>query len=287
MDIDFIKMHGAGNDYVYIDMIRHHQNPDYNRLDFNDLAEKISSRHFGVGGDGLVLIMPSETADFRMRMFNADGSEAEMCGNAIRCVGKYLYDRKYIEADSMGIETAVGIKRLRIIEKDDSGKAVKLKVDMGLPILDGKDIPVSVDSNPVTGIEVEGYRGTAVSMGNPHFVTFVDEITDKMVLNDGPKIEINPIFPRKANVEFVKVLAPDRIRMRVWERGTGETLACGTGACAAVVASVLNNHTSRKVSVMLPGGTLEIEWDDADNRVYMTGPAEEVFTGTYFYCCGQ
>ncbi len=278
MDINFIKMHGAGNDYVYIDLLK-------NRYDvnFNDLASKIADRHFGVGGDGLVLIMPSERADFRMRMFNLDGSEAEMCGNAIRCVAKYILDRQYKEGDSVAIETLAGIKTLEVVKRDRDGKAEILKVNMGKPILKGRDIPVNSDDEPVLNLEVLGYKGTAVSMGNPHIVFFVDEITDKMVLEDGPKIEVHELFPNKVNVEFAEVLDKNNIKMRVWERGSGETLACGTGACATGVAAVLNSLTDRKVNIHALGGTLTVEWDEKSGDVYLSGPAEEVFHGVYYY----
>lgn len=278
MDIEFIKMEGAGNDYIYLDLLK-----DSYDVDFSDLAKKIADRHFGVGGDGLVLMMESREADYRMRMFNADGSEAEMCGNAIRCVGKYLYDRAYLDNREFSIETLVGIKNLSIFETDEDGKAVKLRVDMGEPVLKGRDIPVQFDMEPVIGVEVRGYEGTAMSMGNPHFVIFVDEISDNHVLIDGPLLEKAPEFPNRINVEFVSVIDRDNIEMRVWERGSGETLACGTGACASAVASVLNDKTSREMNVKLLGGTLRIEWDEPSNTVYMTGPATEVFSGTYNY----
>lgn len=278
MDIEFIKMEGVGNDYVYLDLLK-----DSYDVDFSDLAKKIADRHFGVGGDGLVLMMESREADYRMRMFNADGSEAEMCGNAIRCVGKYLYDRAYLDNREFSIETLVGIKNLSIFETDEDGKAVNLRVDMGEPVLKGRDIPVQFDMEPVIGVEVRGYEGTAMSMGNPHFVIFVDEISDNHVLIDGPLLEKAPEFPNRINVEFVSVIDRDNIEMRVWERGSGETLACGTGACASAVASVLNDKTSREMNVKLLGGTLRIEWDEASNTVYMTGPATEVFSGTYNY----
>ncbi len=277
MQINFIKMHGAGNDYIYLDLIR-------DRLDVNlhDLAKNISSRHFGVGGDGLVLIMKSNSADYHMRMFNADGSEAEMCGNAIRCVGKYLFDNGYLKKDEFSIETLGGIKRLWITQKDQNRKAVKLRVDMGEPILNGREIPVHIDENPVTDLQLMGYIGTAVSMGNPHFVIPVESITDDQVLVDGPKLEINPIFPNRANIEFIRVVDRHTMEMRVWERGSGETLACGTGACAGAVAGVINNLVDRTVDVKLLGGTLTIEWNE-NNRVYMSGPAQEVFRGFYYY----
>ena len=278
MDIEFIKMEGAGNDYVYLDLLKNNYD-----LDFNDLAKKIADRHFGVGGDGLVLMMESSVAHYRMRMFNADGSEAEMCGNAIRCVGKYLYDRAYLDDREFSIETLAGIKQLSIFETDEDGRSVKLRVDMGEPVLRGVDIPVQFKIEPVVGVTVRGYEGTAVGMGNPHFVIFVDEITDNHVLLDGPLLEKSPEFPNKTNVEFVSVIDREQIEMRVWERGSGETLACGTGACASAVAGVLNNKTSREMNVKLLGGMLRIEWEESSNRVFMTGPATEVFSGMYTY----
>jgi diaminopimelate epimerase len=276
MNIDFVKMEGAGNDYVYLDLIS-----DSYDVDYGDLARRISDRHFGVGGDGLVLIMQSDIADYKMRMLNADGSEAEMCGNAIRCVGKYLYDHRYLTAANLSIETLAGIKGLSIVETDEHGRATQLRVNMGEPMLNGKDIPVSFDMEPVIDVEVRGYRGTAVSMGNPHFVIFLDEVNDNHVLLDGPRLEVAPEFPKRINVEFNRVLDRENMEMRVWERGSGETLACGTGACASAVAAVLNNFTSRRVAVKLLGGTLVIEWDEESNAVYMTGPATQVFAGVY------
>ncbi len=278
MDIEFIKMEGVGNDYIYLDLLKNNYD-----VDFQDLAKHIADRHFGVGGDGLVLMMQSRNADYRMRMFNADGSESEMCGNAIRCVGKYLYDQAYLDDREFSIETLAGNKILSVFETDEDGKATRLRVDMGEPVLNGRDIPIQFDMEPVVGVEVRGYEGTAVSMGNPHFVIFVDEITDNHVLVDGPLLEKAPEFPNKTNVEFVNVIDRDHIEMRVWERGSGETLACGTGACASAVASVLNGKTSREMNVTLLGGNLRIEWDEESNTVYMTGPAKEVFTGVYQY----
>ncbi len=278
MDVPFIKLEGAGNDYVYIDLLKNGYD-----LPFDDLAKKISDRHFGVGSDGLVLIMKGSNAPFRMRMFNSDGSEAEMCGNAIRCVAKYLFDRGYSDRRELSVETLAGVKKLSIVRREPEHSTSWVKVNMGSPILRGADIPVNIDREPVTDIEVSGYRGTAVSMGNPHFVVFVDGITDTHVLQDGPRIEKDPLFPSRTNVEFVKVIDRENIEMRVWERGSGETLACGTGACASVVAAVLGGHTSRNVSVNLRGGNLEISWEKKENCVYLTGPAREVFSGVYFY----
>ena len=278
MDIDFVKMHGAGNDYIYIDLMKNKYD-----LDFSRLATYIADRHFGVGGDGLVLIMKGSKADYRMRMFNLDGSEAEMCGNAIRCVAKYLFDYGYKEGDEVDIETLAGIKKLKVLELDGEGKVKKVRVNMGRPTLEGEKIPINIDGAPVVDVEILGYQGTAVSMGNPHIVFFVDEISDKMVLQDGPEIEKHKLFPKKTNVEFVKVLDKQNLEMRVWERGSGETLACGTGACATGVAAVLNGLTERKVNIHALGGTLTVEWDENSGEVFLSGPAEEVFKGVYYY----
>jgi diaminopimelate epimerase len=287
MEIAFVKMEGAVNDYIYIDLIKHpleldSKYLDYKDLDLKDLAQKISDRHFGVGGDGLVLILPSSVASCKMRMFNADGTEAEMCGNAIRCVAKYVYDRGYHKEKKLQVETLAGLKELFIV-KEEKHNASSIMVDMGEPVLNGKAIPVKIEKEPVIDIPVMGYTGTAVSMGNPHFVIFTDEITDEQVLTHGPRIEHDPLFPNRTNVEFVKIIKEDLIEMRVWERGSGETMACGTGACAAVVAGILNNHISRMVNVRLKGGVLRIEWNEENNRVYLTGPAREVFCGLYRY----
>jgi diaminopimelate epimerase len=275
--VKFTKMHGLGNDYIYINCFKERiTNPE-------QLAITISDRHFGIGGDGLVLIMPSQNADARMRMFNSDGSEAEMCGNAIRCVGKFLYDYRIIQKETLTIETLAGIKQLNL--DIDKGLVRSVKVDMGEPILQSDLIPVNGDSRLIIGepISVNGnnYQYTAVSMGNPHCVIFVPEITDTMVLTDGPALEVHSLFPRKINVEFVKVNSKQSITMRVWERGSGETMACGTGACASVVAAISNNLTERAVSVKLLGGELLIEWEIASNHVFMTGPAVTVFEGEW------
>ncbi|NLY76278.1 MAG: diaminopimelate epimerase [Firmicutes bacterium] len=273
----FTKMHGIGNDYIYVNLFEE-------KIDAPErLAVRISDRHFGVGGDGLVLITPSTKADAGMRMFNADGSEAEMCGNAIRCVGKYLYEHGIVDRKNITVETLAGIKRLNLEVND--GKVSAVTVDMGEPILQSDLIPVGGVSRIIKGetiaVNDHTYQFTAVSMGNPHCVIFVPEITDEMVLSDGPVIEKDPLFPRRTNVEFVKVNGPDSLTMRVWERGSGETLACGTGACASVVAAILNNLTDRRVTVKLLGGELRIEWDEASNHVFMTGPAVAVFEGRW------
>lgn len=273
----FTKMHGCGNDYIYI-------NGYIEKIqDYNHLAKKMSNRNFGVGSDGLVVILPSDTADFQMRMFNSDGSEAEMCGNAIRCVGKYVYDNKMTEKDIITVETLAGIKVLNLFT--EGKKVVKVKVDMGEPILEANEIPVISDKKPVINQTIQAvgntYSLTCVSMGNPHAVCFVDNIEDKMIFEAGPSIETNSIFPRKTNVEFARIIDNKTIEMRVWERGAGETLACGTGACATLVAAVLNDKVDREATVKLLGGDLFIEWDIITNHVFMTGPAETVFEGKW------
>lgn len=270
----FTKMHGAGNDYVYINCMNNiPANP-------NELAVRISNRHYGVGSDGLVLILPSEKCDFRMRMFNADGTEAEMCGNATRCIGKYVYDKRLTDKTEITLETNAGIKRLSLFVSE--GKVSKVTVDMGEPILQARDIPVNADMEQVKGypLDVDGrkIKVTCVSMGNPHAVVFVDTITDDDVFVTGRKLEVHPFFPQKTNVEFCKVISRDKLSMRVWERGTGETLACGTGACATLVAAVINGLCDRRAELQLLGGRLFIEWRD-DNHIYMTGPAVTVFEG--------
>ena len=272
------KMQGAGNDYVYVDCFRQTL-----PRDLPALARKVSDRHFGVGGDGLILIGPSERADARMRMFNADGSEAEMCGNGVRCVAKYVYDHGIAVKPTLTIETGRGILTLDVEVK--GGKVQRVRVDMGEPILQAERIPTTLPGNPpVNAALVVGERTfavTCVSMGNPHCVTYVDEITDALVHGIGPKIENHAAFPRRVNAEFVRVNRPDDVTMRVWERGSGETLACGTGACAVAVAGVLTGRSGRTLTAHLPGGDLELHWSETDNHVYMTGPAVEVFSGDW------
>ena len=272
----FVKMQGAGNDYVYVDCIR--QAPPKNPA---ELAKRIADRHFGVGGDGLILVMPSEKADARMRMFNADGSESEMCGNGVRCVAKFVHDHGIAKKPTLTIETGRGVLSLELRIAD--GKVNAVRVDMGEPILDADLIPTKLPGNPPVNVSLpqHGLTVTCVSMGNPHCITFVDEITDQLVLGVGPKVEVDPVFPRKVNVEFIKVNRPDDVTMRVWERGSGETLACGTGASAVCVAGVLTGRTGRKITCHLLGGDLELEWSEKDNHVYMTGPAVEVFAGEW------
>jgi diaminopimelate epimerase len=272
----FTKMHGAGNDYIYVDCFA---NPMPH--DPAGLSRRISDRHFGVGADGLILICPSDKADARMRMFNADGSEAEMCGNGVRCVAKYVYDHGLVRKPSLKIETGRGVLTL---ELEVSGGAVRqVRVDMGEPILESSRIPTTLPGNPPVDAKLPGYdlRATCVSMGNPHCVIFVKQITDELVLGAGPKIEVDPLFPRRTNVEFVAVNRPDDITMRVWERGSGETLACGTGACAVAVAGVLTGRTQRRITAHLRGGDLQLHWSETDSRVYLTGAAVEVFNGTW------
>ncbi|MDA0586608.1 MAG: diaminopimelate epimerase [Planctomycetota bacterium] len=273
----FTKMHGAGNDYLYVNC--------FEAVDLGDipsLAQAMSDRHFGAGGDGLVLIQPSERADARMRMFNADGSEAEMCGNAVRCVAKYVYDHGIAKKEELAIETGRGVLTLQCSVLDR--KVDRVRVNMAEPILKSSDIPTTLPGDPPVNAKLSvGGRDlevTCVSMGNPHCVTFVDEVNDDWVLNIGPRIEVHEAFPRKINAEFIQVLSPSEVIMRVWERGSGETLACGTGACGAVVAGVLAGKNDRNVTVHLTGGDLEIEWAET-GEVYMTGPAAEIFTGEW------
>lgn len=272
----FTKMHGLGNDYVYMDAI--HQQIDNE----SDLAQFVSNRHFGIGSDGLILICESNVADFKMRMFNSDGSEAEMCGNGIRCVGKFVYDKRLTNKNTITVETLAGIKTLVLNTKE--GKVDTVRVDMGEPILEAKKIPVISEKNPVTGLKLKAlekeFEFTCVSIGNPHAITVVENTETFEVEKYGKVLEIDSVFPNKTNVEFVEIVDKEHIKMRVWERGSGETLACGTGACATAVASYLNDLTNRNTFVELLGGTLEIEWNEKDNHVYMTGPATTVFEGT-------
>ncbi|MER3415282.1 MAG: diaminopimelate epimerase [Gemmataceae bacterium] len=274
----FVKMHGAGNDYVYVDCFRQVLPGDP-----ASLARAMSHRHFGVGADGLILILPSERADARMRMFNADGSEAEMCGNGIRCVAKYLYDHGLVRREQIFVETARGVLALHVFPED--GRVRRVRVDMGEPILEASRIPTTLPGNPPVAVPLTWpdtvYDVTCLSMGNPHCVTFVSELTDELVHRIGPQLEHHPAFPQRTNVEFAKVIAADAVQVRVWERGTGETLACGTGACAVVVAGALSGKTRRSLTVHMPGGDLAVEWNASDNHVYLTGPAVEVFTGDW------
>ena len=271
--IKFTKMHGLGNDYVYIDAINQKIENE------SSLAKFVSNRHFGIGSDGLILICKSEIADFKMRMFNSDGSEAEMCGNGIRCVGKFVYDKGLTNKTTVKIETLAGIKTLILNTKD--GKVETARVDMGEPILEAEKIPVISTEKPVKNLELEAenkkFKFTCVSMGNPHAITIVENTKEFDVEKYGKVLEIDKAFPKKANIEFAQIVDRQNINMRVWERG-----ACGTGACATAVACNLNGLTDRKVNIELLGGTLNIEWNETDNHVYMTGPAVTVFDGELY-----
>lgn len=278
MSLRFTKMHGAGNDYVYVEGFTQPVPADPAAL-----SRRIAHRRFGVGGDGLILILPSNVADARMQMFNADGSEAEMCGNGIRCVAKYVYDHGLCRRDVLRIETGAGVLPVALEVAD--GRVRRVRVDMGPPILEAVRIPTTLPGDPVVDRELsvggQALRVTCVSMGNPHCIVFVPELSDRWVLGLGPEIERDGHFPARVNVEFVEVVSRQELRQRTWERGSGETWACGTGASAVCVAGVLTGRTDRRVLIHLLGGDLELVWDDSDNHVYMTGPAEEVFTGEW------
>ena len=274
----FTKMHGLGNDYVYVETFTQPAPADPEAL-----ARALSDRHFGVGSDGLIMIMPSERADARMRMFNADGSEGEMCGNGVRCVAKYIHDHDLARKDRVTVETGRGVLTLDLTVSN--GEAQLVRVDMGAPILRAAEIPTLLPGDPPIDatIEVEGksFAATAVSMGNPHVVIFVDDVASFPLERLGPLFETHPAFPRRVNVHFAQVLAPGEVRMRTWERGSGVTLACGTGACAVCVAGVLTGRTDRRILAHLPGGDLELEWPEPTASVFMTGPATEVFSGEW------
>ena len=271
----FTKMHGIGNDYVYVNCFEESvKNPA-------EVSKFVSNRHFGIGSDGLILISPSATADFRMNIYNADGSQAEMCGNGIRCVAKYVYDYGLTDKTEISVETLAGIKYLRL--QVENGKVASVEVNMGAPILEPKEIPVAVEESPVVNVpvEVKGkiYHMTCVSMGNPHAIIFMNNVKDLDIEAIGPYFENHTVFPKRTNTEFVEVLDRNTVNMRVWERGSDETLACGTGACATTVACILNDKTENEVTVHLLGGDLKIRWDREANQVYMTGPATVVFDG--------
>ena len=271
----FTKMHGCGNDYVYVNLFEEQlDNPA-------EVSIKISDRHFGIGSDGLITIGPSDKADFRMHIYNADGSEAEMCGNGIRCVAKYVYDHHLTDKTEITVETGAGILTLILFPKD--GKVEQVRVDMGEPILTPAEIPVVADGDKVIDepIEVGGktWNMTCVSMGNPHAVVFVDDTANFPLETYGPLFENHERFPKRTNTEFVQIISRTEANMRVWERGSAETWACGTGTCACVMACILNGKTEDKVLVHLRGGDLTIEYDRKSNHVFMTGPATEVFTG--------
>lgn len=275
--INFVKMEGLGNDYVYIDCTKY---DDKKIEEISKMAKKISDRHFGIGSDGLILICKSDIADFRMRMFNSDGSEAEMCGNGIRCVSKFVYDNGLTNKEQVNIETLAGIKKIDLTV--ENGKVVLATVNMGRPILEAKKIPVISDEKPVKNLKLKAmgkeFTFTCVSMGNPHAVTVIDDVDSFEIEKYGPILEVNEKFPKKANIEFIQIVDKTHIKMRVWERGAGETLACGTGACAVCVSAILNDlvEKNEEINIELLGGTLKIRWDD---YVYMTGPAKTVFRG--------
>lgn len=276
----FTKMHGCGNDYIYVDGAREQVDAQSKP----ELVRRLSDRHFGIGGDGVIFINPSREADFEMEMYNMDGSRAEMCGNGIRCVAKFVYDKHLTDKTRLSVISCGKIKYLDLTVQD--GKVSTVRVNMGAPILEAADIPVvslKGDRERVIGEEIqvdgETWKMTCVSMGNPHAVVFVDDVSDFPLERTGPMFENHPRFPRRVNTEFVKVIDREHVEMRVWERGTGETLACGTGACAVAVACVLNGLTGEEVCVRLPGGVLQIRWDRRENLVYMTGSADMVFEG--------
>ncbi|MCR4925764.1 MAG: diaminopimelate epimerase [Clostridiales bacterium] len=274
----FTKMHGAGNDYIYVNCF------EEKIADRNAVAKKISDRHFGIGSDGLICIEPSDVADFKMDMYNSDGSQGKMCGNATRCVAKYVFDNGMTDKEEISLETLSGIKYIKV--KTENNKVVQATVNMGEPILTPKEIPVNVGSSDIVlgekiTIDGKNYEMTCVSMGNPHCVVYVDDVDDVNIEKVGPLFENCPLFPDRINTEFIQRIDSETIKMRVWERGAGETLACGTGACASVVATVLNEYAKKDsdVKVILRGGELTIRWDSESNNVFMTGPAQTVFTG--------
>lgn len=280
--IPFTKMEGLGNDYLYIDRFAYKVEHDW-----PELSTRMSDRHFGAGADGIILIESGETRAFRMRIFNADGSQGDMCGNGMRCFAKYLYDHGLAEETSFPVETRAGtvVPVLNV----ENGRVISVSVDMGIPVFGRKDIPLSRLSGPEPAVdeivELNGrtLRGTALFLGNPHFVLFVKDVWDVDLEDLGPRLERHSLFPRKANIEFVSPRTAESIDMRVWERGSGITLACGTGACASVIAAVLSGHLRRDVpvTVNLPGGPLTVEWK-SDDHVWQTGPAREVYSGVYF-----
>ena len=279
MEIDFVKMHGLGNDFILIDCLN---KPLGDSSFLSYLAKKLCDRNFGTGSDGLILILPSSNTDLKMRIFNSDGSEAQMCGNGIRCFAKYAYENKLVSKNKFTVETLAGIITPELIFKDKEISGIK--VDMDIPKLKRREIPMEGKNDPTVvdeTLKIDSkyvFKITCVSMGNPHCIIFVNNVQSIPVDEIGPKIENHPLFPEKTNVEFIQVLNKQEINFRVWERGVGETLACGTGACAALVAAVLNKKTDREVIIHLPGGDLDIQWAD-DGHVYMTGPAELVFRG--------
>ena len=279
----FTKMHGAGNDYVYVDCFRQAmpKNPA-------ELARQIADRHTGVGGDGLILVCPSQIADARMRMFNPDGSEAEMCGNGLRCLAKYLYEQGLLArnadaSDAISVEAGSRVLQMRV--KARHGQVEQVRVDLGEPRFLAEEIPTTLVGSPIVErpLKVAGRKVwvTLVSLGNPHCVVFVDSLTDDLIAELGPALEWHEVFPKRTNVEFVETLSRGCVRQRTWERGVGETLACGSGACAACVAGVLTERTARTIDVELLGGELRVEWRESNNHLYLTGPAVEVFSGDW------
>ena len=274
--MNFTKMQGIGNDYIYVNCFEEKVE------DPSSLSIRLSDRHFGIGSDGIILIEPSSKADCRMDIYNADGSQAMMCGNGIRCVGKYVYDRGIVKKDVLKIDTMSGIKTLHL--NIHSGEVISVTVDMGIPYFRASEIPAlfskdQIIDEPIIVDSVE-YRINCISMGNPHCVIFVKDVNQIDIEKIGPKLECNKIFPNRSNIEFIQIMNKKEIAMRVWERGSGETWACGTGACAAAVACAVNNKTERQVKVHLKGGDLEIHWDEKTNSIFMKGPAEFVFDGT-------
>lgn len=277
----FTKMQGCGNDYVYINGFEEHIAADRKP----ELVRRLSDRHFGIGGDGVIFINPGKTAEFEMEMYNADGTRAQMCGNGIRCVAKYVYDHKLTDKTSITIESFGKVKYLELTLGAD-GKVATVKVNMGAPVLKAAEIPVRSDNEQVINEEItvngQTYKMTCVSMGNPHAVVFVENVADMKdfaIEQVGPYFENHERFPERTNTEFVRIIDKGNVQMRVWERGTGETLACGTGCCATTVACVLNGHTDTRVNVKVLGGEILCEWNKAENLVYMTGPAASVFEG--------
>ena len=279
MRMEFWKMEGIGNDFVMID------DRDFtlqNKISYNDLSKKVCNRNFGIGGDGLIVVNNSKSHDIKFRIFNPDGTEPEMCGNGIRCYAKFVYDKKIISKKVFEVETLAGTI-IPTVNVNENNIVETVRVDMGIPVLDAKSIPYVSDKEKVISEKIKvgnkEFEITPVSMGNPHGVIFVDEITDELVKKIGPQLERHEKFPEKANIEFIKVLSKNEMNMRVWERGAGETLACGTGASASLVAAVLNNKTTNKVLIHLLGGDLEIEWNLNTRHVFKTGPATLAFEG--------
>ena len=278
MKVKFTKMHGCGNDYVYINGFTEHVPQEVKE----EFVKRVSDRHFGIGSDGVIFINPAKEADFEMEMYNADGSRSEMCGNGMRCVGKYVYDYGLTEQKEFSVVSAGKIKYLQLTV-NEKNKAVQIRVNMGSPILSPAEIPVKAEGEmvvdePITVLDKE-YKMTCVSMGNPHAVVFVEDVMNFPLNEIGPYFENHDRFPNRTNTEFVQIVDREHIKMRVYERGTGETLACGTGCCACVVACVLNGLTDTKVDVQVLGGVVHIEWDRDENLIYMTGPGETVFDG--------